>query len=203
MANYQLAVETRDKLGSASVRKMRRSNLIPAVIYGSGKPALPISVDLRSLEKALTTSGSLIDLAIGAEKKTVIVKDVQMEPVKGSILHVDFHEVALDRKLETVVPIRIINEDARPNDGGMVATLLWELAVTCLPADIPEAIEVDVQNLEVGSTLLVKDLSLPAGVEAVTDAEEAVVKVDARTGGAADAEEEAEGTTAEETETAE
>ncbi len=179
MANYQLAVEPRDALGTALAKKLRRNRQIPGVVYGSGQPALPIAVELRALEKALAAGSSLIDLTVGDETKTVIVREVQYEPAKGTILHVDFYEVAMDQPIEIVVPIRIINEENRPNDGGVLTTLLWEVTVECLPRDIPEAIEVDVQNLAMGDTIAVKDLTLPEGVTIVADPEEAVVKVDA------------------------
>lgn len=198
MANYQLAVEKRDKVGSSFVKKLRRKNKIPAIVYGAGKGTMPITVELRALERALSESSTLIDLNIGDDTKTVLVRDVQYDPVKGNILHVDFHEVALDQKIETVVPIRIINEDQRPSDGGVVGTLLWEVTVSCLPTDIPEAIEVDVKDLELGATLLVQDLTLPEGVEVVTDPEEAVVKVDVPTAEPADEDAEADGEAAEE-----
>ncbi len=198
MANYQLAVEKRDKVGSSFVKKLRRKNKIPAIVYGAGKETMPITVELRALERALSESSTLIDLNIGDDTKTVLVRDVQYDPVKGNILHVDFHEVALDQKIETVVPIRIINEDQRPSDGGVVGTLLWEVTVSCLPTDIPEAIEVDVKDLELGATLLVQDLTLPEGVEVVTDPEEAVVKVDVPTAEPADEDAEADGEAAEE-----
>lgn len=198
MANYQLAVEKRDKVGSSFVKKLRRKNKIPAIVYGAGKGTMPITVELRALERALSESSTLIDLNIGDDTKTVLVRDVQYDPVKGNILHVDFHEVALDQKIETVVPIRIINEDQRPSDGGVVGTLLWEVTVSCLPTDIPEAIEVDVKDLELGATLLVQDLTLPEGVEVVTDPEEAVVKVDVPTAAPADEDAEADGEAAEE-----
>ena len=169
MANFQLAVETREARGTALAKEMRRKQLIPAVVYGSGQPAVPIAVERRELEKALAAGSSLIDLNVGDGTKTVIVREVQYEPAKGSILHVDFYEVAMDQKLEIVVPIRVVNEDSRPNDGGVVATLMWEVTVECLPTDIPEAIDVDVQNLEMGSSIAVKDLTLPKGVEVLAD----------------------------------
>jgi large subunit ribosomal protein L25 len=178
VANYQLAVEKRDKIGSSFVKKLRREDKVPGIVYGAGKETMPITVDLRALERALADSSTLINLTIGDEAKTVIVRDVQYDPVKGNLLHVDFHEVALDQKIETVVPIRVINEDQRPSDGGVVTPLLWEVTVECLPTDIPEAIEVDVKDLELGTTLVVRDIALPEGVAIVTDPEEAVVKVD-------------------------
>ncbi|HHT74051.1 MAG TPA: 50S ribosomal protein L25 [Firmicutes bacterium] len=205
MANFQLAVETREARGTALAKEMRRKQLIPAVVYGSGQPAVPIAVERRELEKALAAGSSLIDLNVGDGTKTVIVREVQYEPAKGSILHVDFYEVAMDQKLEIVVPIRVVNEDSRPNDGGVVATLMWEVTVECLPTDIPEAIDVDVQNLEMGSSIAVKDLTLPKGVEVLADPEEVIVKVDAPAAAEqpAEAEEEGEAEAAQEGETAE
>ena len=108
MANYQLAVEKRDKVGSSFVKKLRRKNKIPAIVYGAGKETMPITVELRALE-GLSESSTLIDLNIGDDTKTVLVR-CQYDPVKGDILHVDFHEVALDQKIETVVPIRLLTK---------------------------------------------------------------------------------------------
>src|SRR5690606_31284445 len=108
---------------------------------------------------------------------TAIVKDVHRDPVKGTLLHVDFYEVDLTKKLEVTVPIRIVGEDQRPSDGGVVETHLWELTVLCLPTDIPNAIEVDVSGLELDQGLTVGELQLPAGVEALSDADELVTKV--------------------------
>jgi len=178
MARYQLAVEPREAMGTSAAEKLRRSNLIPAVVYGSGQPALPIVVERRALERALGAGSSLIDLTVGDEVKTAIVREVQNEPVKGSILHVDFYQVSMDQEVEVVVPVRLVNEDIRPNDGGVVTALLWELKVECLPANIPEAIDVDVQHLPLGGSIAVKDLVLPEGVKVLDDPEEIVVKVD-------------------------
>ena len=178
MANYQLQVERREETGKSQVRKLRWDNKTPAIVYGSGGPALAVQADTRDIEKALAASGSLINLSLGDETKTVIVKEVQRDPVRGNILHVDFHAIALDKKLEIAVPVSVVGEEQRPSDGGVVTTLLWEVLVSCLPTDIPEAIVVDVSDLELDSTIVVSELELPEGVEILEDPEEAVVKVD-------------------------
>ncbi|HHU62226.1 MAG TPA: 50S ribosomal protein L25, partial [Natronincola sp.] len=95
-----------------------------------------------------------------------------------TLLHLDFHEIDLTKKLEITVPVRALGEDARVNDGGVLTLLLWEVTVSCLPTDIPEAIEVDVSELELDQTITVAELNVPAGVEILDDADEAVVKVD-------------------------
>ncbi|NMA60992.1 MAG: 50S ribosomal protein L25 [Firmicutes bacterium] len=178
MANYQLTVENRTETGKSYARKLRADQKIPAVVYGSGNPAINIEVSIREAEKALASHGSLINLMLGGDSKTVIVKDIHRDPVKGGLLHLDFHEVDMSKKLEITVPIRVLGEEARPNDGGVVNTLLWEVTVSCLPTDIPEAIEVDVSALEIDQVINVGELQLPAGVEIIEDADEAVVKVE-------------------------
>lgn len=192
MANYQLIVEQRNETGKSYARKLRANEKIPAVIYGQGKQAVNIEAAVRDVEKALASHGSLIDLDLGGAKKTVIVKDVRRDPVRGTLQHMDFHEVDLSKKLETTVPIRVVGEEERGNDGGIVQVLLWEVAVLCLPTDIPDAIEVDVKNLALEQLISVGELQLPAGVEALTDADEAVVKINVRIQTASDEEEAAE-----------
>ncbi len=178
MANYQLIVESRTETGKSYARKLRAEEKIPAVVYGSGNPAITIEVPIREAERALASHGSLINLALGGDSKTVIVKDIHRDPVRGSLLHLDFHEIDMSKKLEITVPIRVFGEEARPNDGGVVTTLLWEVTVSCLPTDIPETIDVDVSALELDQVISVAELQLPAGVEIIDDADEAVVKVD-------------------------
>lgn len=177
MANYQLTVEERTETGKSYARKLRAMGKIPAVIYGSGKESTNIEVGVRDVEKALSAQGSLIDLDIAGAKRTVLVKDMRRDPVRGTLQHLDFHEIDLSKKLQIVVPIRVTGDDTRPNDGGVVQTLLWEVEVLCLPTDIPEAIVVDVSDVELEQTVTVADLELPSGVEVVLDADEAVLKV--------------------------
>lgn len=177
MANYQLTVEERPQTGKSYARKLRAAGKLPAVIYGSGKESTIIEVVTRDVEKALAAHGSLIDLNVEGAKRTVLVKDIHRDPVRGTLQHVDFHEVDLTKKLEVTVPIRLTGEEQRPNDGGVVQMLLWEVTVLCLPTDIPEAILVDVSELELDHIFTVGQLELPAGVEVLADEDEAVVKV--------------------------
>lgn len=93
MANYQLTVEERSKTGKGYARKLRADGKIPAVIYGSGKEATNIELAVREIEKALSSSGSLIDLDLQGSTRTVIVKDIHREPVRATLQHVDFHEI--------------------------------------------------------------------------------------------------------------
>lgn len=177
MANYQLTVEERIQTGKSYARKLRAEQKIPAVVYGTGNTAMNIEVAVRDVEKALSSQGSLIELQFGGNAKTVIVKDFQRDPLRGSLQHLDFQEVDLTKKLEIDVPIRVVGEDARESDGGVVTTLQWEISVLCLPTDIPDAIEIDVSGLGLDQIFTVADLTLPQGVEVLAEAEEALVRV--------------------------
>ena len=179
MANYQLTVEERTQTGKSYARQLRANEKLPAVIYGSGKGSTPIEVGVRDVEKALAAHGSLIDLNLGGTIRTVLVKDLHRDPVRGTLQHLDFHEIDLTKKLEITVPIRVIGEDRRPSDAGVVQILLWEVEVLCLPTDIPEFIAVDVSDVQLEHTVNVEDLELPQGVEVLADLDEAVVKVGA------------------------
>ena len=177
MANYKLTVEERTQTGKSYARKLRTSGKIPAVVYGAGKESTAIEVDVREVERALAASGSLIDLDLAGAKRTVLVKDMHRDPVRGTLQHVDFHEVDLTKKLEVTVPIRVVGEDQRPSDGGVVQTLLWEVTVLCLPTDIPEFIAVDVSDVELDHTVTVAELELPEGIEDLADEDESIVKI--------------------------
>ncbi len=177
MANLELTVEKRTETGKSYARKLRAAGKIPAVVYGSGEPAINVEVSVREAERILSAAGSLVTLAINGDSKPVIVKDILRDPVRGDLMHVDFHAVDLKKELEISVPIRYVGEENRGNDGGIVATLLWEVTVSCLPTQIPEAIEVDVSGLTLDDTLTLADLELPEGVEVVGEPDEAVVRV--------------------------
>jgi large subunit ribosomal protein L25 len=177
MANYQLSVEERTQTGKSYARKLRENGKMPAVIYGSGEASTNIEVGVRDVEKALAAQGSLIDLDLAGAKRTVLVKEIHRDPVRGTLQHIDFHEIDLTKKLEITVPIRVTGEDVRPNDGGVVQVLLWEVEVLCLPTDIPESITVDVSEVELDTTITVGQMDLPEGVEVLADPEEAVLKI--------------------------
>lgn len=177
MANYQLTVEKRTKTGKSYARRLRTGGKVPAVVYGSGKPAINLEVEIREAERAMAAAGSLITLGLDGESKTVIVKDIHRDPVRGDLQHIDFHEIDLTKKLEISVPIRVFGEEQRVGDGGVVTTLLWEALVSCLPTDIPEAIEVDVSQMGIDDVINVADLDIPAGVEILEEPDEPVVRV--------------------------
>jgi large subunit ribosomal protein L25 len=157
------------------------------VIYGVGQEPINLEVNGRQLSTVLAHASSeniLLELEIvdGDNKRNslAMIQEVQHHPIQRQILHVDFHAVSATEKITAEVPIETIGEPVGvKTNGGLLEHNLRDLEVECLPADLPERIEVDVTNLDVNQSIHVKDLKLPPGVEAVTDADLTVVAVSA------------------------
>ena len=174
MSEFTLNAQERSDLGKGASRRLRRNaNLIPAVIYGAGKEAASISLENREMAKLLLNEAafnSILTLKIGSKKEDVLIKDLQRHPAKGFVLHADFIRVVADQKLTALIPVTLINEDncvGVKRDGGELFRPSPELEVSCLPNDLPDTIEVDVANLEVGQVIHVEDIKAPKGVEFV------------------------------------
>lgn len=174
MSEFTLNAQERSDLGKGASRRLRRNaNLIPAVIYGAGKEAASISLENREVAKLLLNEAafnSILTLKIGSKKEDVLIKDLQRHPAKGFVLHADFIRVVADQKLTALIPVTLINEDncvGVKRDGGELFRPSPELEVSCLPKDLPDTIEVDVANLEVGQVIHVEDIKAPKGVEFV------------------------------------
>lgn len=181
MGEHALAAEERNGTGKSVTRKLRAAGRIPGVLYGKGKDSQNITLDPRALERLLTTSGSgmntLIDLSFGGAETTVLVKEIQRDPVKGAYLHADLFELDLQKRVEVNVPIHFVGKAQGTDFGGILDHSLRELHLECLPTAIPDAIEVDVSALDVGDSLHVRDITVPAGVNVLTDLELGVASV--------------------------
>lgn len=182
MTETSLRVQVREALGKGAARRLRRSGLVPGVVYGTGPQAIHVAVPERELFRTLQIAGthSLVDLHIAGGgnggRHKVLIKEVQQDPMRDEFVHVDFHAVALDQEIQTTVPVALEGEDARADDG-IVQLVLREIQISCLPTDIPEAITVDVSGLAVGDVVTVGQLTPPPGVAILTDPEETVVTV--------------------------
>jgi len=190
--NLQMSVQARPAVGGSAPRRLRREGLVPGVVYGGGEDSLAVSVPREVVETAGLHDSQLLDLAIeGAAPTLVIVKDIQIHYLTHDIIHVDFQRISRDEKL--VAPVSVV-EAGEPvgvtRDGGILAHLLREIELRCLPSDLPEEIVVDVSALEIGDSIHAGELELPAEVELVTDPEQAIFTV--TTSRAALAEEEEE-----------
>jgi len=170
MAHVELNVSARNKVGKGISRSLRREALVPAVVYGPGMEPCPISVDPKVLVKCLDPDAgwnTLITLKGDGtfDGRQVIVKDMQIDPLRGQTLHVDFHAVDLTSTVSVMVPLVPVGKSAGEIAGGNLEVVRHELEVVCLPTAIPSTIEVDVTGLNIGDVLHVADIATPAGVE--------------------------------------
>lgn len=178
MEKIILKAHVRLETGKRVAKDLRAKRIVPANVYKGGAGALSIQVPIDDLAEALQTKAGenvLITLKIAGGKddvkdKTVLIKEIQREPIRDGILHVDFNEISLTETLKINVPLTSKGEPVGVKvDGGMLEHIMWEVQVECLPTDIPEKIEVDVSNLKLGESLHVKDIVAPEGVKLLND----------------------------------
>lgn len=163
-------VRATDEQGKGSSRRLRKSNLIPAIIYGGNAEPLSVSVKLNELVKALedeTFFSSVTTLAIDGDNQEVIIKALQRHPSKGIPLHVDFQRVVRGQTMHFTVPVHFVGTAKGVKAGGVLQTNVTELHINCLPRQLPEAIEVDVSNLDIGDLLRFSDVKLAEGISIV------------------------------------
>jgi large subunit ribosomal protein L25 len=171
----QVAERGADQVGSRRVRSLRREGLVPGVLYGKGE-ARAIVVGERELRSALTGPSGLhaiLDVVIEGQKTPhhAVVKEYQRHPVRGTLTHVDLHEVRLDQPIQATVTIQLVGESPGAKQGGVVQQVTREIRVEALPTAIPEHIEADMSSLEVGATLRLADLEAIEGVSFLDDPE--------------------------------
>ncbi len=171
----QVSERGADQLGSRRVRRLRKEGLIPGVLYGKGH-ARAFVVGERELRAALTGASGLhaiLDVVIEGHKTPhhAVLKEYQQHPIRGTLTHVDFHEVRLDQPIQATVNIQLVGESPGAKQGGVVQQVTREIRVEALPTAIPEHIEVDMAPLEVGAILRVVDLPAIEGVTYLDDPE--------------------------------
>lgn len=173
----QLKAKMRNEAGKTQVNRLRAQGVVPAVVYGAHTKAYNITVNSRELGDLLhhaTGENVLVDLQVESAGKTdnrlALIQEVQHHPFEDLILHVDFHEVLATEKLRTKVPVRPVGEPSGvKNGGGVLEYVLRELHVECLPKDLPDLIEVNVEKLEIGQSIHISDVAAPAGVALLDD----------------------------------
>jgi large subunit ribosomal protein L25 len=167
-----VAIE-RSLQGTGASRRLRNSGRTPGIVYGGGKPAQPIELDHNALSRHLKLEAfhaSILTMKIGTENQQVLLRDVQMHPWRQMVQHVDFQRVAADVKIHVKVPLHFINVEHSPGvklGHGIISHVLNEIEITCLPANLPEFIEVDLGQVELGQSIHLADLKFPEGVESV------------------------------------
>lgn len=175
MEKIALTAQIRDKAGKGVARSLRRNSMVPAVLYGHGK-SLPIAMGSKEMLKVLNTEGgehALISLKLdGAGEdgtRMALIKDYQVDPIGGSLLHVDLMEVAMHEKVRIPVAVHIVGSSIGVKEGGIFQYGLRELEIECLPNQIPESIDVDITALKVNESIHVSEVKMPEGVKVLSD----------------------------------
>jgi large subunit ribosomal protein L25 len=181
MPEYVVPAESRTDTGKNANRKLRSRGMIPGVLYATGKPAQAVQVspgEIGTILKSAAGENTIFDLDISGKRRKVILKEFQREPLRGKLLHADFYEVALDKKLEVKVHIELEGTPVGVKlQGGIVDFVTRELEIECLPADIPEKILVDISHLELGKHLRVSDLKVSDKVDVLMEPDVVIVHV--------------------------
>ena len=167
----ELAAELRTDIGKGASRRLRRdADLVPVVIYGAGKDAVSLSIPHKDLHKACESEAffsQIIDIRADGDVTPTIIRDLQRHPAKDRILHADFFRVRMDQEITVEVPLHFINDEQCVGvrmHGGAVSHNLTSVEVSCLPANLPEFIEVDIENLDLNETIHMSEIVLPTGV---------------------------------------
>jgi large subunit ribosomal protein L25 len=168
---FELTAEVREQRGKGASRRLRRNQRVPAILYGGGKPPVPLVLDQVSLRKQLENEAfysHILTVKVGDQVERAVLKDLQRHPYKPLVLHLDLQRVTAEQKIHVRVPLHFMGESVAPGvkeQGGMITHLMTEVDITCLPADLPEFIELDLSRLRAGETLYLEDLTLPPGVD--------------------------------------
>jgi len=183
----KLVVAQREQLGSKDSRRLRRQGLVPGVLYGRGEP-VAITIAERELRRALTGAAglhSILDVEIDGHGKThaSILKEYQVDKVRGHITHVDLQEVPLDKPIHAQVSVHLLGGDDAPGvrEGGVLSQPLREVNVEALPLEVPEHLDLDVSHMGVGDTLRIADVGATQGVTLLDDPETVVATITAPT----------------------
>ncbi|SAK43407.1 50S ribosomal protein L25/general stress protein Ctc [Caballeronia fortuita] len=160
----------RSKQGTGASRRLRNSGKTPGIVYGGETDVQLVELDHNALWHALKKEvfhSSILDLEVAGKSQQVLLRDVQYHPFKQLVLHVDFQRVDAKKKLHTKVPLHFMNQETNPAvklSGAVISHVVTELEVECLPADLPEFLEIDLAKIEAGQTMHAKDIPLPKGV---------------------------------------
>jgi large subunit ribosomal protein L25 len=180
MPNLKLTANPRTETGSRASRRLRREGLVPGVVYGKGNQATAFVVEDREFRRLLREGarGHLVDLTVGDDTAVpTLLKELQRDPIRGDLIHIDLQEVDLTATVDSPVPVVLTGSAVGVREGGVLDQTLREIVVRALPSDLPEAFELDVSELDVGDTVNVSDLVAPEGVEVLGDPEASIASI--------------------------
>jgi large subunit ribosomal protein L25 len=178
MNEFELRGELRKGGGKGAARRLRREGLIPAVIYGAGKDAVSITFDANTVHKQLDNEAffsHILDVKVDGEGTQAVLKALQRDPTTDQVTHMDLLRVSSTQEITMHVPLHFVNEENCPGKkaGGVVNHLLMDLEISCLPKDLPEYIEVDMAAMDIGDSIHLSELTMPAGVTLLALSQEA------------------------------
>lgn len=180
MAHVALSAQQRTQFGNGPTRRLRRDGLVPGIVYQAGEASLSVAVGARELRRVLAESGrtGVIDLTLDGDRgRPVLLKDLQLDPVRSDVWHVDFQQVDLTQAVEAPVVVTLLSTPIGVREGGVLDHNLREVEVSALPDALPEEITLDVADLAIGASVTVADLVAPEGVTIVSDPEAVVASV--------------------------
>lgn len=182
MNNIELTAETRKTKGNSPARALRRAGRVPAILYGRDTDSVMLSIganDMETVMKEGSVGQSIFNLAIDGGKNTraAMIKELQTDPLSQDLLHIDFYEVSMDRKLKVNVPVTTTGKSVGVELGGMLQIIRRELEVFCLPNAIPQEITIDITDLDIGNSVHVEDITLEGDVEIPHDVNFTVLTV--------------------------
>lgn len=179
MPEFVLRAEPRADQGTAAARRLRRAGHLPAVLYGHKEAAQSLVLATEEVEATIRAGARMVDLLLGDQTQSALIKEVQYDPLGDHLLHVDFVRIAMDETVEVTVPVEVQGTSPGVREGGVLEVLLHEITVECLPGNMPEVLRVRVDALPIGGLIHVADLVLPEGVKALDEPDTVVVAVHA------------------------
>ena len=180
MAEVTIQAVKRESTGKGAARKVRALKRVPGVLYGQGMDPVAVEVDRRDLINAFHTDAGmnvLFNIELDGEKTTALAKDLQRDPIRGTLLHADFIKIDLKQEVEVEVPVHVVGEPAGVKEGGVLEQPLFTVLLRCLPAEVPESIDADVSALGIGDSIKVADLPSGTDYEILTDSDSIVAAV--------------------------
>jgi len=186
MPQLSLAAQVRADTGKGAARRLRRNDQVPAIFYGPNSQPVMLAVkylDLKTLLKSTSSENVIFQLQIeserGRENKTVMLKELQTDPIKPVYYHADFYEISMDKEITLNVPVHLVGTPAGASKGGILQHVKRDLAVSCLPGNIVEFLDVEVSALDIGDAVHVRDIVLPAGLKTAEEGDITIAVVTA------------------------
>ena len=183
METVQFKAMLREKNSGSYNNELRNQGFVPAVLYGREIGTFNVYVSEKDLSKIIAKSGENVFAKMTLQQEdaeteyNVLFKEVQRHPVKGTLLHIDFNQVSMSEKLNTVVPVVLVGDSPGVEEGGILQQMLREIDIRCLPGNIPSSVEVDISGLGIGDNVMVESISVPEEVEIITELTEVIAAV--------------------------